>query len=120
MRGFAAAAVLFVFAVAPLAGQSRPLTGTVKDDQGRPLPGAVVRMVNMNAPRDVHSAVANGRGAYEFSAVPYATEYELQAKYAGVTGGPRHLSEYDWRPSPRINLRVHINPPKKKHWWSWW
>lgn len=106
------AAVLLVLAATLLSAQSRSLTGIVSDQEGHPIAGAVVQMVNMNAAHDVHSCLTKNDGTYRFAVVPFATSYRLQAKVGRYTGNVRHLSEYDWRSSPVINLRI------DRDWWK--
>jgi Carboxypeptidase regulatory-like domain len=107
MRASKVAAVLTILAAIPLAAQqTRSVSGTVKDGDGHPLAGAVVRMINMNAEHDVHSAVTRPDGTYRFPAVRFAESYTLQAKFRDYSGNVRHLSEYDWRASAVINLTV--------------
>ena len=93
----------------PLASQdTRIVTGTVRNQEGRSLAGAVVQMMNMDS-QQVWSNVTKSDGTYRFAAVEFAQDYRLQAKYQNYSGGIRHLSKYDWRPSAVINLRVDIN-----------
>jgi hypothetical protein len=110
MRVSKAAATLMILAAIPLAAQqTRTVDGTVKDQDGRPLAGAVVQMTNMNAGHDVHSCVTQADGTYRFPAVRFAESYTLQAKFRDYSGNVRHLSEYDWRPSAVINLTVDVD-----------
>jgi len=93
----------------PLTAQdTRIVTGTVKNQDGRLLAGAVVEMTNMKS-QQVRPNVTQSDGTYRFAAVNFAQSYRLQAKYQNCTGQVRHLSEYDWRPSAVINLRVDID-----------
>ena len=96
----------------PLTAQdTRIVTGTVRNQEGRSLAGAVVQMMNMDS-QQVWSNVTKSDGTYRFAAVEFAQGYRLQAKYQNYSGNVRHLSKYDWRPSAVINLRVDID------WWS--
>ena len=96
----------------PLTSQdTRIVTGTVTDQEGRPLAGAVVEMTNMDS-QQVWSNVTKSDGTYRFAAVKFAQGYRLHAKYQNYSGNVRHLSGYDWRPSAVINLIVDIE------WWS--
>jgi len=93
----------------PLTSQdTRIVTGTVTNQEGRSLAGAVVQMINMNS-QQIWSNVTKSDGTYRFAAVEFAQGYRLQAKYQNYSGNVRHLSEYDWRPSAVINLRVDID-----------
>ena len=93
----------------PLTSQdTRIVTGTVRNQEGRSLAGAVVQMVNMDS-QQVWSNVTKSDGTYRFAAVEFAQGYRLQAKYQNYSGNVRHLSKYDWRPSAVINLRVDID-----------
>ena len=90
------------------AQETRIVTGTVRNLEGRPLAGAVVEMTNMDS-KQVWSNITYSDGTYRFAAVKLAQGYRLQAKYQNYSSNVRHLSEYDWRPSPVINLRVDID-----------
>jgi hypothetical protein len=93
----------------PLTSQdTRIVTGTVRNQEGRSLAGAVVEMINMDS-QQVWSNVTKSDGTYRFAAVEFAHGYQLQAKYKNYSGSVRHLSQYDWRPSAVINLRVDID-----------
>ena len=93
------------------APDTRIVTGTVRNQEGRSLAGAVVQMINMDS-QQVWSNVTKSDGTYRFAAVEFAHSYRLQAKYQNYSGNVRHLSKYDWRASAVINLRVDID------WWS--
>ena len=98
----------------PLTAQeTRIVTGTVSNQEGRSLAGAVVQMMNMD-PQQVWSDVTKSDGTYRFAAVEFAQGYRLQAQYQTHTGNVRHLSKYDWRPSAVINLRVDIDCSKHR------
>ena len=94
------------------AQDTRIVTGTVRNQEGRLLAGAVVEMTNMES-QQVWSNVTKSDGTYRFAAVKFAQEYRLQAKYQNCAGQVWHLSEYDWRPSAEINLRVDIDSRSK-------
>ena len=90
------------------ASDTRIVTGTVRNQEGRSLAGAVVQMTNMDS-QQVWSNVTKSDGTYRFAAVEFAKGYRLQAKYQNYSGNVRHLSMYDPRPSAVINLRVDID-----------
>ena len=90
------------------AEDTRVVSGTVRNQDGRPLAGAVVEMTNMDS-QQVWSNVTKSDGTYRFAAVKFAQGYRLHANYQNYSGNVRHLSEYDWRPSAVINLRVDID-----------
>ena len=90
------------------ASDTRIVTGTVRNQEGRPLAGAVVQMTNMDS-QQVWSNVTKIDGTYRFAAVEFALSYRLQAKYQNYSGNVRHVSMYDPRPSVVINLRVDID-----------
>ena len=93
----------------PLTSQdTRIVTGTVRNQEGRSLAGAVVQMMNMDS-QQVWSNVTKSDGTYRFAAVEFAHSYRLRAKYQNYFGNVRHLSMYDPRPSVVINLRVDID-----------
>lgn len=87
MKKFAAysVAVLFLclFAVAPAFSQatSGNLTGTVRDDQGNPLPGVTVLAKNTESGAE-RTDVTDESGAYRISSVPFGT-YDITAQLSG-------------------------------------
>ncbi len=105
-------ALLVILAALPLAAQgTREVDGIVRDQHGRPLAGAVVRMKNLSTGQ-VWSNLTRSDGSYRFQKVNFDQSFRLQADYRNNPGNVRHLSEYDWRPSAVINLRVDID------WWA--
>jgi len=105
-------AFLLMLAALPLAAQgTREVDGIVRDQRGRPLAGAVVRMKNLSTGQ-VWTNITKSDGSYRFQKVNFEQSFRLQANYQNNPGNVRHLSEYDWRPSAVINLRVDID------WWA--
>ena len=73
----------------PLTAQdTRIVIGTVRNQEGRSLAGAVVQMMNMDS-QQVWSNVTKSDGTYRFAAValPKATGYRRNIKTTLVTSG---------------------------------
>ena len=64
----------------PLTSQdTRIVTGTVRNQDGRSLVGAIVQMVNMDS-QQVWSNVTKSDGTYRFAAVEFAQGYRLHSR----------------------------------------
>ncbi len=108
------ALVLLVVAMATLAfGQNkktkepteRSVSGIVTDENGMPVPGAIVQLKNLKT-LDVRSFIAKEHGDYVFNGLATDIDYELKAEYEGRTSGPKTLSSFDTHPEARINLQL--------------
>jgi carboxypeptidase family protein len=73
--------------------QIRTVHGTVKDQHGRVLAGAVVQIQD-RVTLQIRSYVTGDDGAYHFADLDPDLTYHLQAKYAGISGRARVLSRF--------------------------
>ena len=71
--------------------QFRTVRGTVKDQQGHLLAGAVVQIED-RVTLQIRSYVTQDDGAYHFGDISADLTYHLQAKYAGVSGRAKILT----------------------------
>lgn len=83
----------------------RRVRGTVKDSDGSPAAGAVVKIKNMKT-LSVRSFITKDDGKYNFGNLRMDTEYELQAEHQGRTSNTRRLSVFDDRKEVTIELRI--------------
>src|SRR5580692_5334056 len=78
------------------AASERVVTGTVSDADGKPIDGAVVQLKDLRTTQ-VRSFITQTNGAYHFSGLKVDNDYQLEAKYNGMTSGWRTLSVFDTR-----------------------
>jgi hypothetical protein len=87
------------------AASERVVTGTVRDADGTPINGAVVQLKDVRSTQ-VRSFITQTNGSYHFSGLKLDNDYELEAKFNGMTSGWRTLSVFDSRKEPVINLKL--------------
>jgi carboxypeptidase family protein len=73
---------------------SRFLKGTVTDDSGKPLAGALVTLTNKST-NDKLTFITKKDGRYNFSDLKFTTDYEVVARFKDMQSEPRKLSQYD-------------------------
>ncbi|MDQ2774739.1 MAG: carboxypeptidase-like regulatory domain-containing protein, partial [Acidobacteriota bacterium] len=73
---------------------SRFLKGTVTDDAGKPLAGALVTLTNETT-KDQLTFITKQGGRYNFSDLSFTTDYEVIARFKDMQSEPRKLSQYD-------------------------
>ena len=83
----------------------RSVTGTVTDDGGNPLPGAVIQMKNMKT-LQVRSFIAKEKGDFYFQGLSPDIDYEFKAEWNGKSSNTRTLSSFDSHPSVNIDLKI--------------
>lgn len=73
---------------------SRYLRGTVTDDSGKPLEGALVTLLNTkDGVKTTYITKKDGR--YSFSDLSFTNDYEVAARFKNQQSEPRKLSQYD-------------------------
>ena len=87
------------------AASERVVTGTVRDADGTAINGAVVQLKDVRSTQ-VRSFITQTNGAYHFSGLKVDNDYQLEAKYNGMTSGWRTLSVFDTRKEPVVNLKM--------------
>jgi hypothetical protein len=87
------------------AATERVVTGTVKDADDKSIDGAVVQLKDLRS-LQVRSFITQTNGAYHFSGLKVDNDYQLQAKFNGMTSGWRTLSVFDTRKEPVVNLKM--------------
>lgn len=73
---------------------TRNLSGKVVDDSGQPLEGALVTLTDGKTHVKT-TAITKKDGRYNFDALSFNIDYELQARYKDLLSSPRKLSQYD-------------------------
>lgn len=83
----------------------RSVQGTVTNEQGGVVEGAVVQLKNTKT-LQVRSFITNRDGNYYFHGLSRNVDYELKADYEGASSPVRTLSIFDSRRNAVINLRL--------------
>jgi hypothetical protein len=86
---------------------SRFVEGTVSDEKGHALEGAVVQLKNTVTLR-IRSFITDRHGRYHFSGLSRDIDYELVAKHSGVRSSTRTLSQFDSRWEATVDLEVKL------------
>jgi len=73
---------------------SRTVTGTVTDDTGRPLEGALVTLTEVKT-NEKKTFFTKKDGKYSFSDLAFTEDFQVQAKWKTLISEPRKLSQYD-------------------------
>ena len=77
---------------------SRSLKGTVTDDSGKPLEGALVTLKN-DATGEKWTFITKQDGRYNFDDLSFTVDYEVAAQFKSLHSEPRKLSQYDHTPA---------------------
>lgn len=85
----------------------RDVTGTVRDQNGNPLPGAVVQLENMLT-MQVRSYITPLSGRYYFTNVYSLQDYHLRAHYRRRWSKSRDLNEFNEANPAILNLIVRL------------
>lgn len=88
-----------------LAKTERTVTGTVTDANGKMIDGAVVQLKDERT-LQVRSFITQRDGGYHFSGLKVDNDYQLEARFSGMTSGWKTLSIFDTRKQPVINLKL--------------
>ena len=88
---------------------SRTLIGAVTEkDTDKPIPQAIVYLKNTKT-LAMKTYIAQNDGTYRFPELSPNVDYEVYAERNGSKSSTKTLSQFDDRPSPRINLQINTN-----------
>jgi Carboxypeptidase regulatory-like domain len=73
---------------------SRTVSGTVTDDTGQPLEGALVTLTESKT-NETKTFFTKKDGKYLFTDLAFTEDYEVKAKWKKLISEPRKLSQYD-------------------------
>jgi hypothetical protein len=79
------------------AATSRTATGTVVDDSGQPLEGALVTLADTKT-KEKRTYFTKKDGRYSFEDLSFSVDYQLQARWKALLSDERKLSQYDHAP----------------------
>ena len=89
------------------ASSQRSVTGTVTDESGTVLEGAVVLLKNL-VTLNVRSYITQSDGLYRFHGLYPAIDYEVKADYQERSSRSRTLSRFSSSSNVRIDLQIPI------------
>lgn len=89
---------------------TRSLSGKVVDETGQPLEGALVTLTDGKTHVKT-TAITKKDGRYNFDALSFNNDYELQARYRSSVSTPRKLSQYDHNATVVRILEVQTDTP---------
>jgi hypothetical protein len=89
---------------------TRSLSGKVVDDTGQPLEGALVTLTDGKTHVKT-TAITKKDGRYNFDALSFNNDYELQARYKESVSSPRKLSQYDHNANVVRILEIDADTP---------
>ena len=95
----------------PKAANARTITGTVKDQNDNPIPGAIVQLKNMRTSKIVDFPTKDD-GKFAFKDLYMNIDYEITAKHDNITAPVKKVSVYDERKN--IVLTFRLEPPAKE------
>ena len=76
------------------AATARTVIGTVTDDTGRPLEGALVTLTRVKT-KEKQNFFTKKDGKYTFDDLAFTEDFEVQAKWKTLISETRKLSQYD-------------------------
>ena len=87
------------------AQEARAVRGTVTDERGQVLAGAIVQLRN-NATLQIRSYITQNEGEYHFEQLSTEVTYKVQAIYKGMYSRSRAVSRFSSRALKTIDLVV--------------
>jgi len=88
---------------------ARTVRGTVTDQDGKVVAGAVVQLKNTKN-LQIRSFITKQDGAYYFHGLDPNVDFQLKAEHEGASSSVKTLSSFDSNKKPLINLK--LEPPK--------
>jgi hypothetical protein len=87
---------------------SRSLKGTVTDDSGKPIEGALVTLTN-GSTNEKWTFITKTDGRYNFDDLSFTIDYSVAARHGDFVSDTKKLSQYDR--TPNIVRILEIHPP---------
>ncbi len=88
---------------------TRTVTGTVVDDAGQPLEGAMVTLIDGKT-KEKFEYFTKKDGRYKFEDLSFLVDYQLRAKWKNLASDERRLSQYDH--TARIVRQLEVTTPE--------
>jgi hypothetical protein len=106
-----AVALLTVLATIAFTQGTRTVQGSVTDEEGHVLVGAVVQIQN-NTNFLIRSFITQSDGQYHFAQLSTSDTYQVKANYKQASSRTRHLSKFSSRTKATIDLVVDLSHSK--------
>jgi hypothetical protein len=97
------------FSSAPV---SRTIEGSVLDQAGHPIPGAVVLIEDLKS-LQVRSFIVQNDGKFRFRGLSSDANYELRARLNGASSHPKTVTVFDSHPVIVVNLTLAMRSKPK-------
>jgi hypothetical protein len=88
---------------------TRTVSGSVTDDTGQPLEGALVSLTDLKT-SEKRTFFTKKDGRYQFEDLAFTQDYEVQAKWKAYTSPARKLSQYDH--TAKVVRLLQVNTPE--------
>jgi hypothetical protein len=95
------------------ASQGRVISGTVTDDNGEPVEGAVVKLSSPSVVA-VRSAITREDGTYHFSGLNGKIDYYLRARHEQRQSRRHKVSRFSSRNDHTVDLRLTRTRPENE------
>ena len=99
---------ILVWALIAYGEQARSIRGTVTDEKGHALAGAVVQIQDKTT-LQIRSYVTQENGAYHFADLSPDLTYHLRANYSGVSSRSKIVSKFDSHIVSVVNLTIRLS-----------
>jgi hypothetical protein len=90
---------------------TRTLRGSVTDQRGRLLAGAIVQ-VHDTSTFWIRSYITQGDGLYHFEELSTGDSYQVRAKYKGISSRTKVVGKFSFRTMATVNLVVDLSYSK--------
>jgi hypothetical protein len=100
--------LLVLLSADAFAQEARAVRGTVTDERGQVLVGAIVQLRN-TATLQIRSYITQSDGEYHFEQLSADVTYKVQAIYKGTYGRSRSVSKFSSRALVTIDLVVDLS-----------
>lgn len=86
---------------------TRTLSGTVTDQDGRPIAHAAVQIENERT-LEVRSYISEAHGEFHFTMLSSDVDYDVRAEFDGIRSAKKTVSQFDSKASPKITLVIKL------------
>jgi hypothetical protein len=92
---------------APKGDGTRTLTGTVTDQDARPIRYAAVQLENERT-LEIRSYISEAHGEFHFAELRTDVDYDVTAEFDALRSPKKTLSQFDERHHPTMTLVIHL------------
>lgn len=89
----------------PSSASSRAIEGTVRSEEGAPVPGAIVQIKDLKT-LQVRSYIAQKDGKYQFWGLSNDVNYEVRAMAGGLASKTKTVSVFNSRSTVKLDLKL--------------